>query len=191
MEQDQITRNLVAQRKLYGEPLYDGFRRTMDTLGLSQARLASVLGLSAPMLSQLGSGRRVKIGNPAVLQRMDELTLLVERVRSGRVELAAAISQLDRIRAVTGHLSRSDTEAATTTEGSPDSSAEDFTRDAVVIRNLLRELASGCELRAAAELLGPTQPRLAELLRVYGLGSVHDAAEHLRRHNPTIRTVRP
>ncbi|HZE01436.1 MAG TPA: helix-turn-helix transcriptional regulator, partial [Pseudonocardiaceae bacterium] len=45
----------------------DRVRRLVIAFNVSQAQLAEVLGLSAPMLSQLMSGRRAKIGNPAVL----------------------------------------------------------------------------------------------------------------------------
>ena len=59
--------NLAQQRMLYGEPLADTTARVMTALGLTQAKLAQVLQISAPMLSQLISAHRVKIGNPAVV----------------------------------------------------------------------------------------------------------------------------
>lgn len=66
--------NRQTQRELYGEPIADIVGRITSALGLTQGRLAEVLGLSAPMLSQLVSARRVKIGNPAVLGRLQSLT---------------------------------------------------------------------------------------------------------------------
>lgn len=75
--------NRQTQRELYGEPIADIAHRITTTLGLTQGRLAEVLGLSAPMLSQLIGARRVKIGNPAVLGRLQSLT-----------DLAAVGSQL-------------------------------------------------------------------------------------------------
>lgn len=66
--------NRQTQRELYGEPIVDIVGRITSALGLTQGRLAEVLGLSAPMLSQLVSARRVKIGNPAVLGRLQSLT---------------------------------------------------------------------------------------------------------------------
>ena len=66
--------NRQTQRELYGEPVADIVGRIMSSLGLTQVRLAEVLGLSAPMLSQLIGARRVKIGNPAVLGRLQSLT---------------------------------------------------------------------------------------------------------------------
>ena len=59
--------NVEQQRALYGEPLADTAARVMGALGLTQARLAQVLQISAPMMSQLISAQRVKIGNPAVV----------------------------------------------------------------------------------------------------------------------------
>lgn len=66
----------AQQRALYGEPLSDRFDRISAAYGITHARLAEVLGLSPAMLSQLASGQRVKISNPAVygrLLRLDEL----------------------------------------------------------------------------------------------------------------------
>lgn len=65
--------NRQTQRELYGEPIADIVGRITSALGLTQGRLAEVIGLSAPMLSQLVSARRVKIGNPAVLGRLQSL----------------------------------------------------------------------------------------------------------------------
>ncbi|MEL4359004.1 MULTISPECIES: DNA-binding protein [unclassified Luteococcus] len=65
------------QRALYGEPIADITARVQESLGLSQRRVAAVLGLSAPMLSLLVAGTRVKIGNPAAVQRLGALAELV------------------------------------------------------------------------------------------------------------------
>lgn len=69
---------IAQQRAIYGEPLRDIAHRIMERLHLTQGRLAEALGLSAPMLSQLMSGQRVKIGNPAVLHRLQALADLAE-----------------------------------------------------------------------------------------------------------------
>ena len=57
----------------------------MAAYHLSQARLAAVIGLSAPMLSQLITGHRVKISNPSVFGRIVRLEELSSdpRVASG------------------------------------------------------------------------------------------------------------
>jgi hypothetical protein len=58
---------------MYGENWADRFGRLLRGYGISQSRLAAVIGLSAPMLSQLISGQRVKISNPAVYGRVVRL----------------------------------------------------------------------------------------------------------------------
>src|SRR5690606_2157708 len=65
-----VQRNIALQREWYGEPLGDRVRRLVVAFDVSQAYLAEVLGISAPMLSQVMSGRRAKIGNPVVLARL-------------------------------------------------------------------------------------------------------------------------
>ena len=77
---DAVRRNRELQRRFYGEPLGDRLRRLLGALDVSQTVLAVALGVSSPMLSQLMSGRRVKIGSPAVLGR---LLLLEQRVAAG------------------------------------------------------------------------------------------------------------
>lgn len=62
--------NLRVQVELYGEPLAERFGRIMAAFHLTQGGLAKVLGISPPMLSQLMSGQRIKIGNPAVYERV-------------------------------------------------------------------------------------------------------------------------
>lgn len=64
---------LEQQRALYGAPLSEVGATVRTGLGLTQGKLAEALGLSAPMLSQLMSGQRVKIGNPAVVHRLQRL----------------------------------------------------------------------------------------------------------------------
>ena len=60
----------ARQTEIYGESWAVRLHRLMAAYRLSQARLAGVIGLSAPMLSQLISGQRVKISNPAVYGRI-------------------------------------------------------------------------------------------------------------------------
>lgn len=65
------------QRALYGGTLAERFTAVMQAYGLSQRGLAQTLGVSAPMLSQLMNAQRIKIGNPAVYER---LVMLESRV---------------------------------------------------------------------------------------------------------------
>ncbi|GAB3906388.1 hypothetical protein GCM10029964_103060 [Kibdelosporangium lantanae] len=85
-EQKIVQRNLELQRQWYGEPLGDRVRRLVVAFDVSQANLADVLGISAPMLSQVMSGRRAKIGNPSVLAR---LIMLERKVLTPRWRRAA------------------------------------------------------------------------------------------------------
>lgn len=67
----------TRQVDLYGLSWSDRLHRLMTAYRLTQARLAAVIGLSAPMVSQLISGQRVKISNPAVYARVVRLEELV------------------------------------------------------------------------------------------------------------------
>ncbi|HWD82863.1 MAG TPA: DNA-binding protein [Kribbella sp.] len=75
---EQSAQNVQQQVELYGEPLGEVVRRVTGALDLTQGGLAQVLGLSAPMLSQLVSAQRVKIGNPAVVSRLRAVSELAD-----------------------------------------------------------------------------------------------------------------
>lgn len=89
--------HIDEQVALYGQPLSTRFGALLEAYGITQRRLAEVLGLSAPMLSQLMRAQRTKIGNPAVYER---LLLLEARMAEGRVggetleEVAASEGQM-------------------------------------------------------------------------------------------------
>ena len=136
------------QRSLYGEPLGDLLARVMRALDLTQGRLAETVGLSAPMLSQLMSAQRVKIGNPAVVHRIQTLIRLAEDAPAlTRDEVGA---RLVEVRA----------EQPTLSTGRSDDASEE--RRLVV--EVLGRLASSVELSAAAEALPPGSA-LSVLLR--------------------------
>lgn len=153
-DQRVVVRNVARQREWYGEPLGDRVRRLVVAYDVSQARLAEVLGLSPPMLSQLMSGRRAKIGNPAVLARMVMLErgVLTPGVASG--DRAAIRAALEQVRDSRPTLAR---------ETLPVTDETDAT-DATVVP-ALRRLAAAEELTAAAGLLQDGFPLLAALLR--------------------------
>lgn len=69
MPSPHTDQRLAQQRAIYGMPLSERFGDLMAAYRLSQRSLARVLGLSAPMLSQLINAQRIKIGNPAVYER--------------------------------------------------------------------------------------------------------------------------
>lgn len=116
-QQEATARARELQRNWYGEPLGALFRRLIDDLGLNQARLAGVLGLSAPMLSQLMSGQRAKIGNPAVVQRVQLLQDLAGQVADGSVSAAEATERMDEIKKSQGGSVLSNTTQSTTSSG--------------------------------------------------------------------------
>lgn len=173
MSSAEVERNVAAQVEMYGEPLAAIFGRLTDGLGLTQAHLARILGMSPPMLSQLGSGKRVKIGNPAVQRRLEEVQALLGQLASGEVGAGGLPDRLEVIRTSTGSWT-------TTRHDLPVQGDRDAT-EAATVRSLLRAVASGAQLRAAAEALEPEHPALAEVLRTYGLGTPEEATAHLRR----------
>jgi transcriptional regulator with XRE-family HTH domain len=150
-----VQRNLALQREWYGEPLGDRVRRLVVAFDVSQANLADVLGISAPMLSQVMSGRRAKIGNPAVLARliMLERKVLIPDVAAGKRE--AMQRALDEVRESKPSVTR-------------DSLPVDVGRNDRVAVTALRRVAEAADLTAAADLLDGKFPDLAELLRRAG-----------------------
>ncbi|GCD92628.1 helix-turn-helix domain-containing protein [Embleya hyalina] len=173
-DQEAIARNRARQTQWYGEPLQDRFRRLLGRLGASQLELAALLGLSAPMLSQLMSGQRAKIGNPAVLSRLQEVEALVASADFERLPDADRVVALERIRS-----HQPSTRTALRLNG-PEVLTGPAADPAVSVQAVLRAAASAAEIEAAAELLAAEHPGLAEVLRVYGNGRTADAREHFR-----------
>ncbi|MGW5354530.1 DNA-binding protein [Streptomyces sp. NPDC004031] len=166
------------QRGWYGEPLGELFQRLIADLGLNQARLAAVLGLSAPMLSQLKSGQRAKIGNPAVVQRLQALQELAVQVTEGRTDAVEAAARMDEIRDAATASVLSTTHSALAARG-PAAAPREVVRG---IQEVLRSVASAAEVEQAARSLAPLHPHLAEFLRVYGAGRTSEAVAHYEAH---------
>ncbi|HEY3512075.1 DNA-binding protein [Kribbella sp. NPDC051137] len=99
---EQSTQNLKQQVELYGEPLGEVVRRVTQALGLTQGGLAQVIGLSAPMLSQLVSAQRVKIGNPAVVSRLRAVSELADVAVADALLPERVAIELASIRSTTG-----------------------------------------------------------------------------------------
>lgn len=160
--------NRREQAALYGAPLADIFDEITTTYAVSRRRLAAVLGLSAPMVSQLASGNRLKIGNPRAVQRLQHLLQELADVRAG---LIAADSVLAAVAAEDGSemLTRSTVRMRTS---------------AIDVRHVLRWAGGPDELADAADALEGRFPRLAEVVRVYGVGPVPEATDHFRRILP-------
>ena len=153
-----VQRNIALQREWYGEPLGDRVRRLVVAFDVSQAFLAEVLGISAPMLSQVMSGRRAKIGNPAVLARMImlERKILVPAVAAGhRDAMQAALEDVRDARPTVGR----------------DNFPVGAVADDHAVLAALREIAEDEDLGEAAKRLDDDFPALADLLRRAGLAS--------------------
>jgi transcriptional regulator with XRE-family HTH domain len=168
--------NRMQQIELYGEPLGDKVRRIGDTLGLTQARLAETIGLSAPMLSQLMSAQRVKIGNPAVVSRLQSLDDLFNKVVEQGLENIQLTAELNEIKAATGAFTKSVPTANITTPPA----ARTVVRE---IQDLLRAAASADEIQRAAAKIVADSPGLAEFLLAYGAGRTDDAVAHYERNH--------
>ncbi|MGH3783614.1 MAG: helix-turn-helix domain-containing protein [Pseudonocardiaceae bacterium] len=165
-EQRAVVRNIALQREWYGEPLGDRVRRLVVAFDVSQAQLAEVLGLSAPMLSQLMSGRRAKIGNPAVLARMVmlERRVLTPEVASGDPNaIQAALEQVRDSRPTVSRPTDSRSTGSGPTGGAEILPVEKYGDEVLV--PALRAVADPAELAAAAGLLQDRFPSLAALLR--------------------------
>lgn len=163
---EQQLRNRREQARLYGAPLGDLVTEVGDLLGLSQARIARLVGISAPMVSQLASGHRVKIGNPTAVVRLQHLVAGARDVAEGREDAAEVIARLEDEKAEQ-ILTRS--------------SLTSPRRGAADVQHLVRAVASAQEVLSAASLLEETHPGLAQLLRVYGAGRNDEALAHFER----------
>lgn len=179
MTEEAITRNRALQSEWYGEPLGDRFRRLLDRFAIPQAGLAGLLGLSAPMLSQLMSGHRAKISNPAVMNRLLALEELAADPALARMPSQEVQDRLARIRdEVSATTTSTRIRVTTAAEAVPASARGDAVSE---IQALLRALASAAEIEAAAAVLEAEFPGLAEMLRVYGNGRTADARDHFTK----------
>lgn len=182
---DQTAHNLRQQTELYGEPLGELVRRVAGPLGLTQGALAQVIGLSAPMLSQLMSAQRVKIGNPAVVSRLQALDQLAQRASTGEITPDDIPAELDGIRGATGAFTRS-TPTKPARPVAPEAAASTPPSARAVVReiqDLFRAVASAEEIQRAATAIAPDSPALAELLLTYGTGRTAEALTHYEHHH--------
>ena len=91
----------AQQLQMYGENWADRLGRLLRGYGISQSRLAAVIGLSAPMISQLITGARVKISNPAVYGRIVRLEELLASPVANTADAGERASNPGRCRGVT------------------------------------------------------------------------------------------
>lgn len=162
-------RNQAVQSELYGAPLGELLDDLTAAFGVSRGTLAQTLGLSAPMLSQLASGHRVKIGNPSAVHRLQRMVAALPDIHAGRLDAGEAMRSIEaespgQVLTRTSELVRR--------------------RGAADVAQVLRSAASAAELAEAAALLDERFPELAEVLRVYGTGRAEQAVLHYERVVP-------
>lgn len=161
---DENVRRIRAQQaSLYGAPLNELIVEITDTYAITRRRLASVLGVSPAMITQVAAGNRIKLGNPGAVQRMQRLLENATNVRTGRVTPEVALAQIEA--------EQSGSVLTQTSERLPRQGAQD-------VQLVLRWAASADDLARAADLLDADFPHLAQVMRVYGTGRSADAAAH-------------
>ncbi|OZM80021.1 hypothetical protein [Pseudonocardia sp. MH-G8] len=132
------------QKDLYGASLRSLVYGIVEDYGISQARLARVLGISSAMLCQLVSGERIKIGDPVASARLmilDQRRALVRRLDAPRIK--EVLDEVARIRDPWPRGGRTSSRAI----------------------GDLREIADAEQLETAAAKLDDDFPRLADFLR--------------------------
>ena len=136
-----VRANLELQRALYGELLGDRIRRLVNRCGVSQARIAEAVGISPTMLSQVMSGRRVKLANPAVVARLAvlERRTLVAQPDAAMLREVGGLSVADAV-------------------------AEAAVADETTVVAGLRHRVDAAELLACAGVVRSISPALATLL---------------------------
>ena len=158
----EIDRVRAQQRELYGAPLNELLGRCGAALNLNQGQTAKLLGVSAPMLSQLVNGHRIKLANPAAGIRLATMVQAAEAVSNGELTVEQAVARVEET-------DPADTYTSTARlRHRPALAAE--------IRQVFRATASADEFAAAAQLLQGEHPAVAELLAAYGTASEEKAA---------------
>ncbi|WP_225983873.1 DNA-binding protein [Epidermidibacterium keratini] len=173
---NSVEHNRQAQRELYGEPLGELLGGVAERLSLTQSRIAAVLGISAPMLSQLMSGQRVKIGNPAAAARLQELVSVSANAEGLTAEQVS--ERLDQIASASDWVTSTAHRVAT-----PPVPTEAPSAPYRLVQDLFRDVASAADYLAAARSLESAYPQIAELLAVYGAGRTAEAREHYTRNH--------
>ncbi len=161
---DRIAENLERQRALYGAPLGERFTRLTSVLGITQGRLAEALGLSPAMVSQLASGRRCKVTDPDVLARLQLLDHRCRRLPRPPAPAAVADLLADAARTRWCWAAPTALGARPAPAPAPRPAPVPQPRSSPAVE-ALRRLAAPPRLAAAASVLAPGFPELAELLR--------------------------
>lgn len=95
MDAMMIEQNRQEQCELYGRPVVELLRELSAGLGLGQARLAEVLGLPMPLLTELSCARRGAVTHPHVLVRLQALVELAARADAlSPAAIAASLAEI-------------------------------------------------------------------------------------------------
>ncbi|GAB2475807.1 DNA-binding protein [Luteococcus sediminum] len=160
---DDVSANRAQQAALYGAPLGEVIGHCAGVLGLRQQEVAALLGLSAPMVSQLMSARRIKIANPVAAERLRMMVELVAQVDDGLLDVEEAMARMNEPTAPLTSTTRTGTRAAQTSDE---------------VQALFRATAPAADYLEAARRLDDDFPGIATLLRVYGTERADRAQEH-------------
>lgn len=158
----EVAQVRAKQSELYGAPLNEVLRRCSAALGLNQAQMAKLLGISAPMLSQLINGHRIKVANPTAAARLVALVQAADAVSSGEITVAQAV-------AAVGEADATESFTATTAIRPKRHLAAD-------IQDVFRATAAAGDFIGAANAIRDEHPDVAELLVVYGAERADTAA---------------
>lgn len=159
----------ARQVALYGEPLQAVLGRCAQSLFLTQARMSELLGISAPMLSQLINGHRIKIGNPAAAQRLQWMVQIAQQVDEGTLSIGEAMDQL-----------KENAESPAAFRALP-TVARRERHVAIEIQELCRLTACASDFLEAAAQLRKTYPEIAEFLTVFGTERADRAVEYANK----------
>ncbi|GAB3624930.1 DNA-binding protein [Mariniluteicoccus endophyticus] len=163
-----VTATRKRQAEVYGDSLNILLGRCSNALQLTQARMAELLGVSAPMLSQLINGKRIKIGNPAAAQRLLWMIDIAGQVERGQLSHGDAMAQLQRNSVVQDVVTGSTTSRRATRLGSE-------------IQQVFRQAASAAEWIEAAAILKDSHPEVSELITMFGVERLDRANAYAER----------
>ncbi|MFB7916489.1 DNA-binding protein [Streptomyces sp. NPDC056061] len=188
MDETTTLRNQELQRQWYGAPLSELCRDLCTLFSVTQSGLAEILGISPAMLSLVMRAQRARIANPDAAARLSAALRLAHGVRAGTVPAADVREILATIRA--SRTPGQDSLGTTTLPPAPAHPApspvhgpagDPDTHFVLRLRELLNSRAGAAEILAAAEILEPDHPGLADILRTCGTGRTDEAVEFVRR----------
>lgn len=175
---EAISETRARQSALYGEPLQAVLGRCGQSLHLTQARMSELLGISAPMLSQLINGHRIKIGNPAAAQRLQWMIQIAQQVDEGELTIGEAMTQLQQ-----------NSEATDVFHHASSTTGRRTRHLAVEVQELCRQIASAGDFLAAADQVKTQHPEIAEFLQMVGAERADravDYADRVRQQAPRL-----